>query len=391
MRVCVVAEYYPRRHDPVRGIWAHEQARAVADAGADVRVLALHRPIPPRSSLASPGAAVTGLRDALDQPRRARMDSLEVRYVRFLAPPRPRTYAHWGAWAAPTLSRALRALRREFPYDLVHAHYAVPAGDAVRRAAPEAPLVISVHGGDVLATAPSGPAGRGAVRRVFEHARLVLANSADTARRSAALGASATRVVHLGTDLPAAPAPSPSHPTLVTVANLDPRKRHADVLSALWLLRDRHPDLRYVIVGDGPEREPLARRAAELGLGARVELRGQLAPAAARAAAREASLFVLPSVGEAFGVAYIEAMAGWVPAIGCVGEGGPQEIAAAGDGLRLVAPGDAEALAGEIDTLLGDPRYLNELGRAARATVERSFTWEHCGAATMAAYEDALR
>ena len=56
-------------------------------------------------------------------------------------------------------------------------------------------------------------------------------------------------------------------------------------------------------------------------------------------------MFVLPSVDEAFGVAYVEAMAGAVPAIGCRGEAGPEEIAAAGGGMRLVPPADPEALA----------------------------------------------
>lgn len=390
MRVCVVAEYYPRRHDPARGIWAHEQALATARAGADVRVLVLHRPIPPRSAMTSVRTAARGMRDAIGQPAREQLDGLDVRYVRYVSPPRPRSYAYWGAWAAPTLGRALRSLRQEFAYDLIHAHYAVPAGDAVRRVAPQTPLVISVHGGDVLGTALRSAAGERSVRKALGHARGVLANSADTARRCDSYGARATRVVHLGTDLPDAPAPPAAQPTLVTVANLIARKRHTDVIAALWLLRDRHPDLRYVIVGDGPERDNLARRAAQLGIADRVQLRGQLPPALARDAARAATVFVMPSVDEAFGVAYIEAMAGWVPAIGCVGEGGPEEIASVGDGLRRVPPGDAEALAAEVDALLSDERQRRELGDAARRTVERAFTWEGCGAATVAAYEDAL-
>src|SRR3954452_7571420 len=47
VNVAVVAEFYPRAHDPVLGIWAHRQAIAARDAGADVRVLVLYRPIPP--------------------------------------------------------------------------------------------------------------------------------------------------------------------------------------------------------------------------------------------------------------------------------------------------------------------------------------------------------
>ena len=53
MRVCVVAEYYPRRRDLVLGVWAHRQALAARDAGAEVRVLVLERPVPPVSALRS--------------------------------------------------------------------------------------------------------------------------------------------------------------------------------------------------------------------------------------------------------------------------------------------------------------------------------------------------
>ena len=84
-------------------------------------------------------------------------------------------------------------------------------------------------------------------------------------------------------------------------------------------------------------------------------------------------------------------MAGAVPAIGCRGEPGPEEIAAAGGGIRLVPPADPEALAAELRALLDEPRWRRELGAQARATVAAAFTWERCGAATVAAYEEALR
>ena len=389
MKVAVVTEFYPRAHDPVLGVWAHRQALAAREAGADVRVIVLHRPIPPRATARRELLAET--RRLAGQPGRATLDGLEVRYVRFLSPPRPRSYGTWGAWAAPTVALALRRLRRRFAFDLVHAHNAVPAGDAVLRARLRAPLVVSVHGGDVFHTAPRYARGRAAVRRAFAAARLLLANSAGIERACRDLGAERTRVVHLGTDLPPVTGPRVHPPTLVTVGHLVARKRHADVLRALWLLRDRHPDLRYLVIGDGPEREPLRRLAEDLGVADRIELLGQLPPEAALAAARECTVFVMPSVDEAFGVAYIEAMAGGLPAIASRGEPGPQEIAAAGDGLRLVPPGDVESLAADIDGLLADEPYLRTLGRRARATVEAAFTWEHCGEATVRAYEDALR
>ena len=389
MRVAIVAEYYPRAADPVLGVWAHRQALAARDAGADVRVLVLHRPVPPRAALARRDARE--LLAPLRQPLRARLDGVEVRYVPFLAPPRPRSYGAWGAWAAGPLALALRQLRRSFRYDLVHAHYAAPGGDAVRRARPGTPYVVSVHGGDVLSVAHRSAAGQRAVRSALGGARLVLANSAAIERRARALGAGATRVVHLGTDLPPGRPPGEDGEGLVTVAHLVERKRHADVLRALGLLRDSHPALAWTVVGDGPERPALERLAAELGLSDRVRFAGALAHPEAVAAARSGAVFVLPSVDEAFGVAYVEAMAGGVPAIGCRGEPGPEEIAAGGGGMRLVAPGDPQALAGELRALLDDPSRRREQGRAARATVEAAFTWPRCGEATVAAYEEALR
>jgi glycosyltransferase involved in cell wall biosynthesis len=98
----------------------------------------------------------------------------------------------------------------------------------------------------------------------------------------------------------------------------------------------------------------------------------------------------MPSVDEAFGVAYVEAMAGWLPAVGALGEPGPVEIARAGDGIRLVPPADVELLAAAIDALAGDPALLRDLGLRARETVESAFTWEACGRATLAAYAEAL-
>ena len=126
-------------------------------------------------------------------------------------------------------------------------------------------------------------------------------------------------------------------------------------------------------------------------MGDRVDFHGQLPPDRAIEVARGCTLFVMPSTDEAFGVAYIEAMAGGVPAIGCRGEPGPEEIAAAGDGLVLVPPGDIERLSQRIDELLSDPHRLREARQRARATVAAHFTWDQCGRETLAAYERAVR
>jgi glycosyltransferase involved in cell wall biosynthesis len=376
LRVTVVSEYYPRPDDPVNGVWAHRQALAARDAGADVRVIVLDRPLPSSAALRDRARLTRELTAAAQRPRSTELDGIGVEYARFVSPPRERSYASWHRWARRPLARALDAGPRP---DLVHAHYAHMAGPAALAwTAPHGvPLVVSVHGGDLLAPTLASPAARATVADTLRRADGVLANSRATLRTSAALAGrdDHMRVVHLGTDVPAELPPKHAEPTLATLAHVIPRKRHEDVLRAL-------PDgVRWVVIGDGPELKRLRAEA-----DGRVSFLGELPHDRAMAELARCHAMALPSEDEAFGVAYVEALARAVPAIGCAGEGGPEEIAALGDGMVLVPPRDPAALGDAIERVLAD----RELPARARATAAAHFTWEACGRATVAAYEAAL-
>ena len=395
MRVCVVAEYYPRRRDPVLGVWAHRQALAARAAGAEVRVLALERPVPPialarAAARGRPWALARWLGAVLAQPRRATLDGIEVEYVRFVSPPRALSYADWARFAQRPLARALRRLDRAWGIDLVHAHYALPAGAA---ALPYArahglPLAVSVHGGDVYGPALMGPAARARVAAVLGRAAAVLCNSRVTLERAAALGVGREhlQVLHLGAGAPTPAPPKHARPTVATLAHVIPRKRHADVAYALAELRRRGHDVDWAVIGDGPALPALRALVTELGLGRGVRWLGQVAPERALAELARAHAMAMPSLDEAFGVAYVEALACGVPAIGCRGEGGPEEIAALGAGMLLVPTRDPHALAGAIERALCDP----DLGEEARRTAAEHFSWERCGRETVAAYARVL-
>ncbi len=304
------------------------------------------------------------------------------------------SYPRWESWAAGPLGRALERLHSSWPVDLIHAHYALPAGGAAQpfAAARRLPLVVSVHGGDVYGPAVASPAARARIAEVLRAAAVVMCNSRATLERAAALTASAEgmRVVHLGADPPAEPPPRRERPTVATLGHVVARKRHEDVARAIVAVRERVPDVGWVVIGDGPELPALRRLVAELGLDDRAELHGQLEPDRALAELARCHLMALPSVDEAFGVAYAEALACGVPALGCRGEGGPEEIAALGEGMLLVPPGDLDALAGAIAGVLRDDGRRARLSEAARRTAAEHLSWERCGRATVEAYQDAL-
>ena len=399
MRVAVVAEWYPSRADPVLGIWAHRQATAARDAGAEVRVLALRRPIPPLSVFHIPPAIgelsrwIEGARTSL---RPLTLDGLSVTPVPFVAPPRPISYGTWGYWAAPSLGRALDRLHAEWPFDVLHAHCLAPAGHAaarwVRRRGREGPaVVVSAHGPDIINVPVGSSIGRRACVAAMAVADLVVANSTWAAGRCEEIAGRRlpVRVVYLGAYVPPVAHTGNGAVRMVTVAHLVARKRHETVLRALSMMDPaRRPE--YLVIGDGPCRPGLERLAAELDVADRVRFLGQLPNPQAVARAAACDLFVMPGVEEPFGVAFVEAMAAGLPAIGSRGEGGPEDIAAAGPGMVLVEPGDAGALATVIDRLTSDRAELARLGAAARETVAANFTWDRCGIETVSAYHAAL-
>jgi glycosyltransferase involved in cell wall biosynthesis len=160
------------------------------------------------------------------------------------------------------------------------------------------------------------------------------------------------------------PAP-PSAAFIVAAGALTPEKGHATLIEAFARITADRPEMRLRILGEGPERRELTERAARLGIGARVDLQGEVEDLSASIAG--AALFVQPSYREALGTAVLEAMARGIPVLAS-GTGGLTELLGGGAG-RLVPPHDALALATNIEALLDHPATRADLARLARARV----------------------
>jgi glycosyltransferase involved in cell wall biosynthesis len=161
---------------------------------------------------------------------------------------------------------------------------------------------------------------------------------------------------------------------LTVVSRLVPYKRVDLVVRALAALRDERPDLRLVVIGQGPERDRLAALAEELGVADRVELRG-FVPSHADVLATVAgsAAFVSASEIEGFGIVVAEAMALGTPyAVSDIPAF--REITDGGRGGALFPPGDAEALAAAIASVTtpADRRAL----AGASAEVAGRYHWD---------------
>jgi glycosyltransferase involved in cell wall biosynthesis len=156
-------------------------------------------------------------------------------------------------------------------------------------------------------------------------------------------------------------------PRILTVAHLYPRKGVDTLLRAFAKIST---DAVLRIVGAGPESERLEHLATTLGITDRVRFLGHLPFASLVAEYRNATLFVLPTEQEGFGIVFLEAMASSLPIVATRVAAVPEVVS---DGMTalLIEPGDESTLAQMLETLLGDSALRERLGRTGRAHASR--------------------
>jgi len=196
----------------------------------------------------------------------------------------------------------------------------------------------------------------------LRHCRGVITTSAHTAREVEALGVPGprVRVAPPGTDpAPFSHGPDPGDPPVfLCVASVVPRKGQDVLVEALARLQARHAGPWVARLVGSLERAPDFARQVEAqirtqGLEERVQLVGEVPDAELEAHYDGASVFVLPSHHEGFGMVLTEALARGLPVVATRGGAIPETVS--GGAARLVPPGDAGALAGALAEALGKP------------------------------------
>jgi len=149
-----------------------------------------------------------------------------------------------------------------------------------------------------------------------------------------------------------------------TVARLEDQKGVVYLLEAVGLLKSRGHDIHLVVVGDGPLKDKLIQRCAQLEITDRVRFAGRSDDAAALVATWDA--FVLASLWEGLPNVVIEAQALGVPVV-ATDVGGVSELIENGKTGLLVAPRDPQDLADRVEWVMTDRVLAAEMAFAARA------------------------
>ncbi len=172
--------------------------------------------------------------------------------------------------------------------------------------------------------------------------------------------------------------------TVGRLASAEQYKGHDVVIRALPHILSLIPDTRYLIIGDGDDRERLQRLAAAVGVADCVIFAGRASDAQLAAAYRACDVFVMPArtvlddkdpKGEGFGIVFLEAMAFGKPVVGPK-VGAPAEFIRHGEHGLLVDPSSPEEVADALVQLLTDREQARQMGEAARTWVRQEFSQE---------------
>jgi teichuronic acid biosynthesis glycosyltransferase TuaC len=302
-----------------------------------------------------------------------------VRHPRYLVIPRIGMALQPDALATVCTRAAREMIGDGWQCDVIDAHYLYPDGVAAAEMASELgkPLVVTARGSDVNLIAQM----RSPQRRILaalEVARRVIAVSSPLKRELVRIGVPEEKIEVLGNGVDPLLFTFTERestrqrlgigsavPVAVSVGNLVPEKGHDLVLTAIARL----PDVHLLIVGRGPERERLARQAADLGIARRVQMLDNMSQSELAKVYSAADVLTLGSTREGWPNVVLEALSCGTPVV-ATDVGAVPDIVAEGTG-EVVHGRDAADFAAAIARSLS--KRPDRAG--ARAYAER-FSWD---------------
>ena len=380
MKVLYLTGMYPTPAYPQKGIFCHEQAKALKSAGVDVTVV----------------VPVT-FYDREVKEKKWTYEGVEIRYVKFFKLPGTMDFHLTGKSLFRALDRALDL--REF--DVYHADSPLPTGYAMMLASKKygVPFIVHGHGLDVFLDVSYDGARNcrkiaTVCEEVYTRANAIVGVSQKVLDKIFERVSVQERcyVVYNGVDtekFTPSEKEKTDEVTILSAGNLIPLKGHGYVLKAFKQVLDKgYENIRCVIAGRGELEDELKALVKELAIEDKVTFTGYVPYDEIKTMMQSADMFILPSYYEALGCVYLESMACGVPAIGCKGNGIDEVIEDGVDGY-LVEGKNVEQITERIVEFM-DEETRERFGKRAREKVVDKYQWSHSASALIKVYEKVL-
>jgi len=181
-------------------------------------------------------------------------------------------------------------------------------------------------------------------------------------------------------------------PILFTIARSQRQegyKGQDTVIRAMPQILKSYPQARYILAGGGDDQPRLRELAHRLEVGNQVELLGRVSDQERNELFRRATVFLMPSRGEGFGVVYLEAMNYHLPCIAGNGDGAREAVREGVNGF-VVDPTSPAAVAGAVERLLADPGLRRRMGEAGFQMCQTEFSFASFSRSLYRAVEQVL-
>jgi teichuronic acid biosynthesis glycosyltransferase TuaC len=388
MHVLTLTPFYPTAADDASGCFVAECVGELLRQGIESSVIAVH-PIHRSHSGRDPKAPPATWKKYFCFPGNPGLSSA-------------------GRFLHAALKSQVRRVHQQQPISLIHAHAALPCGQAAMLLAKDLgiPFVVTVHGLDAFSTRQvPGWFGR-SCSEVCEHvygaAARVICISEQVARRvrEGIRGAANISVVYNGVDsssfsptfvptFTSAGGAASANAVILSVGNLIAIKGHELLLRSVGAITPDHPQVQCRIIGDGSERARLQELARELRIEERTHFLGRRPRSEVAKAMSECTLFALPSWYEGLGGVYLEAMSAERAAVACRGQG-IEEVIRHGENGWLIEPKNLSDLTSALQVLLSDRPLREKLGRNGRQTILQGYTLAHQARQLLSIYRECL-
>ena len=380
----MLTDLWPTEHAPGEAPWAAIPGLLLRERHHEVSVAFLRRVCPPARLVQAAThprrflAELDGwLREAVfTSPTHGQF----VKSCWYTSPPRHMSQHTWGSWAHVLAGRRLRRLAADLEPDVLHAHFAVPAGALAGLLAPRLgiPYVVSVHGADLEYTAKLSAKAAGVVGTVLSSADAVIANSSLSATRMERQWAvkHVTTLWQGGDSAVSANAAVGDPVRILTVGHLYESKGYGETATILSLARAKGARFRWTIVGRGTvgDRLRLETILQSSGLTDVTSVISQLTNSEVLHTMTESDVFLLLSKREAYGVVYAEALGAGLAVVGSDAAGAVHDFCRSGAPVLSVRPAVTEATTQLVTDLLLDSSRI-----AARKCESAEWSRQHLG------------
>lgn len=404
--LCSMAVPWPQK--PLLCAFHHDQARALRELGVEMR---LFSPAPKVPALAA--ALHRRLRGHYERPSRYEMNGVVTESPRcaFAFSPfiRHQAAAHCpegvAGWASKAMRHSLRDAIDRFQPDLLLGHGVMPWGALLHRMQreTEVPFALIEHSAGDVTRLASGTRLEQHCARVAAQARAVFVVGSWMRSHLERLGWNNVRQLVNGARAPDQvqrrrdrPSDLAGRTIVLSAGSPYRRKGFEELVDGFARIAHRHPDAVLVVVTDATR--SVRRRVRRAALGDRIRVLPMMSQQNLMQWMVWADLFALPSWSEAFGLVYVEALAGSTPVLMSTDCGLADQL----DMVRTqpssaqhgwtVQPRCVDAVSTALRDALSDPARLAAMGCAGREFALRRFTWQdHATQLLAGLHADAVR